>query len=634
MKPTKFLLTLLVLLMGAITPLTMSGREKSPEHILLISSYYPDKENSRILIAAFSRKLNAELDCRITVEYMDSESSPEFPAWESWMVQLFDAYKNPPDVVVIIGGEAWMAYSSVCPGAWREIPVVLGAVKHGYIDYAHVRPDEIRTMADIRRTTESFGDFRVTGYYVTDYFPENFDLIRRLQPGVRRIAYIYDNRYGFNFVTPYLKSKALEAGFEDFQPLYGDELTTMQLVDSLVSKDRSWAILSAGWSTDLRRYPHAYSLLHNELSLLDSKYFYLLMDQGAVNPDYLGGYYVAAEDIGTDLAGLTREVLTKGIERSPQFQATPSPPRYYINYRTLKSSGLDASLLPAGTVLYNKEPSFLRTYFWQTVVVALLFLAVVAMLLLRMRYYRRVTEVKARMMEEQRRLRERADESNRLKSMFLANMSHEIRTPLNAIVGFSGQIALAESREEAEVYEEIVRTNSELLMQLVNDILDLSKIEAGTLDFYYAETDIVDIFRTLEQVYRSRVKEGVELLCELPDERCVVRTERNRVTQVVSNFLSNAAKFTDSGRIRFGYEHTAAGLRCFVEDTGKGIAPENLSRVFVRFEKFDRTVAGNGLGMSICKSIVEKMDGEIGVESELGRGSTFWFTLPCEIPGN
>lgn len=629
--PFYFLFFLFLVCTVVVLPLRVFAQDKAPKHILVISSYLPDKENSRIIINSFFREMNARIDCRITVEYMDCESLSGVDAWIVWMQQLLQAYKNPPDLVVIVGNEGWMAYTVGCPQTWRSIPVVLGFVKSGYIDYIHLDTRKIEAVGDIRSTVESFGDFRVTGYYVRDYFRENMELVKRLQPQVRRIAYVYDNRFGFDFITPYLRKMAQELGFESFVPFYGSELTTMQLVDSLMAQDDSYAVLSSGWYTDAQHYTHAYSMLHNELSRDNSKYFYMLTDHGTDNANHLGGYYVAARDIGRDLAGLTYEVLTKGIEQAPKFQITPSSPQYYINYKTLLTSGLGDANLPPQTVFYNKEPSFLETYFWQILVLALAFLLVVLFLVARMRYYRNVTLVKTRMAEEQKRLREKADESNRLKSAFLANMSHEIRTPLNAIVGFSSQLAQTDDKEERRMYVDIIRNNNDLLLQLIDDILDLSKIEAGTLDFVYAETDVVEIFRTLEQVYRLRVKKGVVLRCELPDAECVVRTERTRITQVLSNFLSNAVKFTDKGEIRFGFEHIDGGLRFFVEDTGRGIAPENLSRVFVRFEKFDKFVPGNGLGMSICESIVKRMNGLIGVESELGKGSVFWFTLPCRI---
>lgn len=225
-------------------------------------------------------------------------------------------------------------------------------------------------------------------------------------------------------------------------------------------------------------------------------------------------------------------------------------------------------------------------------------------------------------------LRDKAEESNRLKSAFLANMSHEIRTPLNAIVGFSNLVAQTEDKDEIEEYCKIIEANNDLLLQLINDILDLSKIEAGQLDFTYSDTDIVSIFYNLEQIYNYRVKEGVKLICELPDQTCIIRSEKNRLTQVISNFLSNACKFTFKGTIKMGYEHTNEGLRFYVADTGKGIAKENIPHVFTRFAKFDSFVQGTGLGLSICQTIIQHLGGKIGVESELDKGSTFWCIIP------
>ncbi len=228
-------------------------------------------------------------------------------------------------------------------------------------------------------------------------------------------------------------------------------------------------------------------------------------------------------------------------------------------------------------------------------------------------------------------LRNRAEESNRLKSAFLANMSHEIRTPLNAIVGFSNLIMEStEQNEELKEYFSIIERNNDLLLQLINDILDLSKIEAGQLDFHFTDFPVSAIFNNLRQVYESRLQPGVELQCALPDTDCRIHSELNRLTQVVSNFVSNAVKFTAKGSIIMGYSYTESGLRFYVRDTGKGIAAENLGSVFNRFAKFDSFVPGTGLGLSICETIVQYLGGEIGVVSEVGRGTEFWFTLPCE----
>ena len=218
-----------------------------------------------------------------------------------------------------------------------------------------------------------------------------------------------------------------------------------------------------------------------------------------------------------------------------------------------------------------------------------------------------------------------------LKSAFLANMSHEIRTPLNAIVGFSNLLAQTNPSEETKEFCEIIETNNELLLQLVNDILDLSKIEAGQMDFIYSEFNVSTLFRSLYQTFQSRVKDGVTLYCEIPEQDCVIYSEKNRLTQVITNFLTNACKFTFQGSIRMGYKEREDGLYFYVKDTGNGIERKNLPHVFERFAKFDSFIQGTGLGLSICQTILENLHGKIGVESEEGKGSTFWFTIPCAV---
>ena len=234
-------------------------------------------------------------------------------------------------------------------------------------------------------------------------------------------------------------------------------------------------------------------------------------------------------------------------------------------------------------------------------------------------------------MEQELRDKEKIEESNRLKSAFLANMSHEIRTPLNAIVGFSNLLAETCHSEETREFCEIIETNNELLLQLVNDILDLSKIEAGQMDFIYSEFNVSTLFRSLYQTFQSRVKDGVALYCEIPEQDCVIYSEKNRLTQVITNFLTNACKFTFQGSIRMGYKEREDGLYFYVKDTGKGIERKNLPHVFERFAKFDSFIQGTGLGLSICQTILENLHGKIGVESEEGKGSTFWFTIPCAV---
>lgn len=231
-----------------------------------------------------------------------------------------------------------------------------------------------------------------------------------------------------------------------------------------------------------------------------------------------------------------------------------------------------------------------------------------------------------RMLQE---AKEKAEESNRLKSAFLANMSHEIRTPLNAIVGFSNLLTTTEDQEKKQKFINIIENNNQLLLQLIGDILDLAKVEANTLEFIYKPTDLNELVRGIEETMRSKVKQGVVLNYTLGAADCCIESEPNRLSQVIINLLTNACKFTSKGSITFGYEVQDDEIYFFVRDTGLGISKEGQERIFQRFAKLNDFVQGTGLGLSICKSIIEKMNGRIGVESKgEGKGSTFWFTIP------
>ena len=243
-----------------------------------------------------------------------------------------------------------------------------------------------------------------------------------------------------------------------------------------------------------------------------------------------------------------------------------------------------------------------------------------------------VTELK----ETEQRLieaKERAEESDRLKSAFLANMSHEIRTPLNAIVGFSDLLAESDDREERFGYLKIVQENNELLLQLISDILDLSKIEAGTFKFINDRVNVYQLCNEIVRSYSIKIKNHqVKLIFDEQSPVYYITSDKNSVIQVLSNFINNALKFTSQGTITLGYELLPNHeLKLYVCDTGQGIAEEKQKVIFDRFVKLNTFVQGTGLGLSICKSLVKQMGGQIGVNSKEGEGSCFWFTHPISL---
>ena len=222
----------------------------------------------------------------------------------------------------------------------------------------------------------------------------------------------------------------------------------------------------------------------------------------------------------------------------------------------------------------------------------------------------------------------RAEQSDRLKTAFLANMSHEIRTPLNAIVGFSRLMTMANSPEDEKLYSDIINQNSEILLQLINDILDLAKIEAGTLEYIRQPMDLGELCRNIYEIHKDRVQEGVTLILDNKDASLWVNEDKNRIMQVITNLITNAIKFTFTGEIRFGFEVKEDRINFYVKDTGVGISEEKTNHIFDRFVKLNSFVQGTGLGLAICRMIVEKIGGEITVESEVNKGSVFRFTIP------
>src|SRR5574344_1298784 len=227
--------------------------------------------------------------------------------------------------------------------------------------------------------------------------------------------------------------------------------------------------------------------------------------------------------------------------------------------------------------------------------------------------------------------KEQAQKADKLKSAFLANVSHEIRTPLNSIIGFSDLLQYTTDENEKKQFIEIIKTNNNRLLNIIDDVLDLSRIESGTMAVNIEQIDIESIFNETYEVFCHQLANSpVKIIYDKPYESCIINCDRVRLTQVLTNFMTNAKKYTSAGFIKMGYECINHGIRIFVEDTGQGIPHDKKDYVFDRFEKLNSFVQGTGLGLSICKDIAKMFHGKIGVESDLGKGSTFWMWIPAE----
>lgn len=540
-----------------------------------------------------------------------------------------EKYAKKPRLIICIGDPAWLICKPLFDREWKDVSTIICYSRELIpSNVEHLIKKEIQGKQIMVPAKELFKGYNLTTLTQPFYIKETILTMQKLQPELKRLAFIGDNRY----ISLCVQQEVRQTVKEDFPHLQLDILSTLalsteNLLDTLSTYGKETGIIYYSWFVPKNNKENHY-LIDNVQKMTNSfsnPPVFLLADMEIENGNYAGGNYISTEDFGKSLIATIRKILAGKEARDIQPHVGGAN-RTYLNYQHLLSHGINPSTFPQHAIYYQQPPTFIQKYKIHLISALTIFILLCVVATLRFRLY-----IQRLKQEKERREKEKAEEANRLKTAFLANMSHEIRTPLNAIVGFSNLIAHAESPENTEQFCNIIETNNELLLQLINDILDLSKIEAGQLEFVYSNIDVSAMLSTLAQTFKHKIKEGVTLDCILPERNCFIHSEKNRLAQVITNFLTNACKFTSKGYIKMGYEETENGLRFYVTDTGKGIVKENVPHVFERFAKFDPFIQGTGLGLSICQMIVRHLKGEIGVDSEEGKGSTFWFTIPCEV---
>lgn len=353
---------------------------------------------------------------------------------------------------------------------------------------------------------------------------------------------------------------------------------------------------------------------------------------------YIGGYMTSIEIQAREQAQSAARILT-GTAVSPM-PVKESAKEHIILWRTAKAWGMTIDEIPAyarivGMPFKDHHKTAITWFTWIAFATIIVIASLLGKMYIREQKYKK--QAQNDLVKQNRTLEialEKAKESDHMKSAFLANMSHEIRTPLNAIVGFSNLLNtdMDLEKEERVQFLELINTNSDLLLKLINDILDLSRIESGRMAFSFDNYNLSELIHDIYSTYQMMMPTGVELRIEVPENSITIYTDKHRLMQVITNFLNNAIKFTGKGYIKVGYSfQPESGLaHIFVEDTGKGIAKEKQAAVFERFTKLDEFAKGTGLGLSICKVITERFSGKITVSSEEGTGSRFTVILPLK----
>jgi len=542
------------------------------------------------------------------------------------ITRLREKYPVPPAAIVLIGDPGWIVCRELFDDVWKDVPVVVTNAR----DRLPASVEILLSHAPLTEANSVPAKEWRRGYNITTlkqhyYIKKTIELIRQLIPDMKRLAFISDDRYISEetrcdmkeVVTKYFPDLPLEL-------LSTTQLSTEALLDTLHSYKSNTGIIYYSWFESHNKDDNNYLFDHIQdvISNFTPSPLFLLSSEDLSNNTFAGGYYVSAESFGQSLLEILYRILDGEQARNIP-ETTGGKENAYLCYPVLEEHNIPSYRYPKAAVYINQPQSF----FQQHKVEILVCIAILVILVTAITYYIRILRKAYSRLSE---AMEKAEQANQLKSAFLANMSHEIRTPLNAIVGFSNMLPEVDDREEMREYTDIIETNTNLLLQLINDILDMSKIEAGTFDFCPALIDVNQTMEEIEQSMQLRLKNDAVTFtfCErLPE--CMLYIDKNRLMQLLSNFIVNAIKFTKSGSIRMGYRMKDINtIYFYVSDTGCGMSPEQCRHVFERFVKYNPFIQGTGLGLSICHMIVEHLKGEIGVNSEEGKGSTFWFTLP------
>ena len=628
-----FMLLVLLLPVVALCPVKAETIPEGP--ILIVTSYNPETRSISDNLSAFMDEYR-QRGGKYTpiIESMNCKNLSEAYLWKSRMASILGKYKgkNRPSLVILLGREAWSAYISQDTEIAKKTPSICGMVS---VNGLVLPDDSIDTRVwepESKNIYTDFGDYNIVAGYVYEYdVDKNIELMRRFYPDMRRVAFISDNTYGGLSMQALVK-KEMEK-YPDLETIWldGRTETFMEVSERMRRLPQNTCVLLGTWRVDCTE---SYVIGNTTYMLRDANPTLPVFTIASVGLGHwaLGGYTPEYHAVGKNIGAVTYDFLDKGDREGVDLVTIPG--NYTFDIKRLHEFKLDSLNLPQGAVLVNKTPSLYEQYKYWVIGVVSAFMFLIACFLIAIYYIIRINHLKHHLEvsgEELLVAKEKAEESNRLKTAFLANMSHEIRTPLNAIVGFSSVLVSDDSSPaEKAQYCDIIQKNSDLLLHLINDILDISRMESGKIKFVWEECDVVELCQTALSTAEYGRKTSALFLFETPVASLVIKTDAQRLKQVLINLLSNAAKFTPSGSIKLAIaiDKQHQQLELSVSDTGCGIPSDKSDRVFERFEKLNEYSQGTGLGLAISRLIVENLGGKIWVDKDYTEGARFVFTHP------
>lgn len=632
--------------------LSLTSFADNANKVLIISSYNSDCQWSNTIIDALNVRLKKVYQgVELNIEYLSSELFVKTDNWTSKMEVILDNYQETlPLAIVFISDEAWLAYNSANTERFKEVPLLLCAVKPHTIDVKkYIQKKNSLKFSDFQLTAEVMKRHNATGVLREMNVSGYIDLMLKMLPQMDRLALVTDSRF-YGIYTRILFEEEVKKQNPEYPVEYLDArfIQTDSLLRRLPEITQNTGVLMTSWLTGGHGFEYSKDYIYKKMASELKTPIFITNNIGIRKGYFIGGYFNRAAFWGEE-AGEMLLAIIGGKSPKEIAPVTAKDEQCYINWWVMHKFNLSEKNIPENVVYLNRPEFILEKYKVLMSIIALILTILIASYVYTLRSYlrlRRAQKETLRAIEETTAVNEqlrgirqhliealkKAEESDRLKSAFLANMSHEIRTPLNAIVGFSELTTTAEDAAERVELASIIQRNSDLLLQLISDILDLSKIESGIVQLTCEETSFDSICRDVVTSLHGKCAPQTTLSFIQPEQSIIGYTDQSHLMQVLVNLVGNAIKFTPSGSIEIGYfAYSDNMVEFYVKDTGLGISEEQISIIFDRFVKVNNYIEGTGLGLAICKTMVKILGGNIGVESELGVGSRFWFRIKKEI---
>lgn len=610
-------------------------------NVLIISSYSSGYTWSDDIIDYIGKELSLseKRNFEINLEYLASEYQQDHQNWKFRMNVILNSYRNQlPDLIVLVSDEAWFAYRHARKKHYEDVPVLLVAVKSASPDDAQLDSlDNLKSYTQFKKTTDLLAENNATGLIRELNVSSVIELMDTLVPDLREIAVITDRRlqgvFTYLHAADYLSKER-----RDLRGYYisSSKVTTDSLFSVVQKFGDTTAMLLSSWFTPGHGFNFSTNYVYSQISRISTSPMFGVVAKAVTEGKFAGGYFMPRDFWGASAVKYI-EKLSAGMLPSSLPPETFTDSQCYIHWGALKRYKLSTRHIPADARVIGRPTEVFTKYKIQIIIgfSILLIMAIAALLLLRS--YMVLKAARKRLLDSEDNLYKalkKAQESDKLKSAFLANMSHEIRTPLNSILGFTELLSETTEESEREQYQKIIATSSDMLLRLIDDILDLSKIEAGTYEFVFEPVDVCEILNDLGQVFANKAQKGVEFSVKCKFDELMIYADKKRIFQVLTNLVSNAVKFTKHGFIKvicdleeFDGERF---LVLIVEDSGLGIPEEKIPTIFQRFVKLNDLSDGTGLGLTICSTIVQKHNGTILVKSKQGFGTKFIVRIPVK----